>query len=211
MDRDRESSAIGAIGMQVHDLLRIDPNFLDLPCVAMKLALRRWPWVVVRRERAHQDRIAVGVRGAARNERWGGVIPRNSVEETVEPPELLPRSRSGRTPALIALRELREKWRDLPLSWGPAGSVGFELATGCSATNQASDLDVVIRAPLPITKEYARFLRDRAAGVGAKVDIRVESPQCGFSLEEYASSASRRIVLRYPEGARLGDDPWGDS
>jgi hypothetical protein len=36
----------------------------------------------------------------------------------------------------------------------------------------------------------------------------VETPLCGFALEEYALASSSRILLRYAEGVRLGNDPW---
>jgi Phosphoribosyl-dephospho-CoA transferase MdcG len=49
-----------------------------------------------------------------------------------------------RTPALKALREVIERWRDLSLPWGPIGGVGFELATGRQVTTEASDLDLGI-------------------------------------------------------------------
>jgi phosphoribosyl-dephospho-CoA transferase len=41
-----------------------------------------------------------------------------------------------------------------------------------------------------------------------KVDVRVETPMCGFSLDEYAHASSARILLRYADGLRFGDDPW---
>jgi hypothetical protein len=36
----------------------------------------------------------------------------------------------------------------------------------------------------------------------------VETPVCGFTLEEYATARSAKILLRYPDGVRLGEDPW---
>jgi phosphoribosyl-dephospho-CoA transferase len=52
------------------------------------------------------------------------------------------------------------------------------------------------------------FLWDRLAGLQVKVDVRVETPMCGFSLDEYAHASSARILLRYADGLRFGDDPW---
>ena len=83
-----------------------------------------------------------------------------------------------------------------------------ELATGRRVTNEESDLDLVVRAPQRIALEEARFLLDRTLGLEVKVDVRVETPLCGFALEEYALESSPRILLRYAEGARLGEDPW---
>jgi phosphoribosyl-dephospho-CoA transferase len=103
---------------------------------------------------------------------------------------------------------MSERWADLSLPWGPGGSVGFELASGRKVTTGASDLDLVIRAAEQFGVDEARFLLDRTIGLEAKVDVRVETPVCGFSLEEYVSASFARILLRYPGGVRLGDDPW---
>jgi phosphoribosyl-dephospho-CoA transferase len=109
----------------------------------------------------------------------------------------------------MALREVVKKWRGVPFLWGPTGSVGFGLATGRPVTTEASDLDLAIRAPNPIGIEQARWLWDRVLGLQTKVDVRVETPLCGFSLEEYACASPAQILLRFPDAPRLGDHPWG--
>jgi phosphoribosyl-dephospho-CoA transferase len=202
---------------QVHDLFRIRPDSLHmqpaLESAWVKSSLSCWPWVVVRRDRASEGYISVGIRGIRRSERWGCQVPHGAIEDVARPEELLRHAANyvSRTPAFVALQQLSERWGSLTLTWGPTGSAGFELASGRYVTTEASDLDIAIRAASLITCEEARFLCDRAAGLEAKVDIRVETPRCGFSLEEYAVSSHGRIVLRYPEGPRLGDDPWSDS
>jgi phosphoribosyl-dephospho-CoA transferase len=103
-----------------------------------------------------------------------------------------------------------ERWRDFGLPWGPTGSVGFELATRSLVTTETSDLDIAIRAPQRIVVEQARSLWDRVTGLQTRVDVRVETPECGFSLEEYVRASSGRILLRYPEGPTFGDDPWNE-
>jgi phosphoribosyl-dephospho-CoA transferase len=153
--------------------------------------------------------IAVGVRGDNRNERWAASCEKSLVREIVRPEELLHTATDvRRTPAIRSLPEMSERWADLRLPWGPGGSVGFELASGRKITTEASDLDLVIRAQRRISVEEARFLLDRTQGLEAKVDVRVETPVCGFALEEYVSAASAKILLRYPDDVRLGDDPW---
>ena len=96
-----------------------------------------------------------------------------------------------------ALQQVVEAWRDLTFPWGPTGSVGFELASGHHVTTEVSDLDIAIRAHERISVEQARSLWERVIGLQTKVDIRVETPECGFSLEEYVNVSSRRILLRY--------------
>ena len=203
---------------EVHDLLHVDPEFVPSGCPAesawVKDALAVSPWVVVRRDQAPADQIAVGVRGATRGDRWGGFIAWRQIRSIVRPAELLLLDRSSRsvprTPVLRALRQMDERWRHLTFAWGPAGSVGFELATGQFSTNDSSDLDLIIRAPARISRERARFLWNQTKDLAVRVDARVETLHCGFSLEEYACGSSGRILLRYADGPKLGADPWSE-
>jgi phosphoribosyl-dephospho-CoA transferase len=133
------------------------------------------------------------------------------IRKLVRPSQLLAFAQlsdlSPRTLPFATLQQLTERWRGLGLAWGPTGSVGFELATGCPVTNSLSDLDIAIRAEERISLEQTGSLWERALGLQTKVDIRVETPECGFSLEEYARSPSS-ILLRYPDRFQFGDDPW---
>jgi phosphoribosyl-dephospho-CoA transferase len=197
----------------VHDLLQIDHASLSSECAAepswVRQTMLACPWVVVRRPQALAGFIAVGVRGKNRSERWAASCEMAMVTEIMRPEELLRTSSNvGRTPALRALQEMSERWRDLAFPWGPGGSVGFELASKREVTTETSDLDLVIRAQQRITVEAARSLLDRTRGLEAKVDVRVETPVCGFALEEYMSASPAKILLRYPDGGRLGEDPW---
>ena len=117
-------------------------------------------------------------------------------------------SRAIAIPALRTLSLLTQRWKAFDSSWGPGGSVGFELATGRHVVTPQSDLDVVIYAPRRMTVNEARLLRDSTQGLPAPIDIRVETPICGFSLVEYASRAPAPILLRTASGALLGADPW---
>jgi phosphoribosyl-dephospho-CoA transferase len=199
--------------LQVHDLLQIDPDSLlgGTTPSWVNQALISCPWVVVRRARAAAGEIAVGVRGDTRSQRWGGFLSKDLIGKVVRPADLLLVEQSSilrLTPAMKVLQQVIDRWRDLTLPWGPTGSVGFELATGSPVTSDASDLDIAIRAPARITVERARALWQGVVGLPTRVDIRVETPQCGFSLQEYACTSSTRILLHYPDGKRLGDDPW---
>lgn len=201
---------------QVHDLVQMDPDALhsiDAPAWVNR-ELPRCPWAVIRRVRGPTGLIAVGVRGEMRNERWGGYIPQHAVKQIVEPRELLQvarcSSRIDRTSPIQLLEEVIDRWQGLALPWGPTGSVGFELASGHRVTTELSDLDVVIRASRRLSVECARLLWERVRGLRPRVDVRVETPMCGFALEEYARRPLSQILLRYPDGARIGDDPWGE-
>lgn len=97
------------------------------------------------------------------------------------------------------------------LDWGPVGSVGFELATGQQTVTGTSDLDVALFSPTRFTRETARDLWSVISIAPAKVDVRVETTYCGFSLEEFAREGTEQILVRLPEGPRFAPDPWATS
>jgi phosphoribosyl-dephospho-CoA transferase len=208
---------------RIHDLLEIDAErFLEAHSSAqgwVAESLRRAPFVVVRRGPSPAgEGIAIGVRGAQRNERWAGACRPDLVRRILTPPMLLSRlvtasrpasaTRADAIPAMRTLALLAERWKDLDSPWGPGGSVGFELATGHPVAKSQSDLDVVIYAESRMTQDEARALCESAQGLPAAVDIRVETPICGFSLTEYATRAPAPILLRVVSGTVLGTDPW---
>jgi phosphoribosyl-dephospho-CoA transferase len=200
--------------LQVHDLVQIDPDSLsDIapPCWVLP-TLHFCPWVVVRRVSAPPGEIAVGVRGDTRDKRWAGFVCEDSVRSVIRPmdslgvygyPTFVPR-----TPAMIVLQQVIDRWQDLDLSWGPTGSVALELASGQNITTEFSDLDIEICAASRMSVAHARSLWQRVVDLRPNVDVRVETPECGFSLQEYASVSSSPILLRYRDCVRLGCDPW---
>ena len=211
-----KENALAGISPQVHDLVQMDANSLgctDAPDW-VRQSLTRCPWAVVRRARAPKGMISIGVRGSVRSERWGGWVETKVIRRIVEPRELLLVSRSRMevtlTPALQALEKVMEQWQGLRLPWGPTGGVGFELASGHPVTTPISDLDIAIRASMRMSVEWARLLWEQVKDLRPKVDVRVETPECGFSLEEFVRPVPARILLQYPECVALGDDPWCD-
>jgi phosphoribosyl-dephospho-CoA transferase len=119
-----------------------------------------------------------------------------------------PPTRTDAIPAIHTLALLADRWTALTSPWGPGGSVGFELATGHPVATPRSDLDIVIYAESRMTRDEARVLHESAQGLPAAVDIRVETPTCGFSLTEYANRAPAPILLRFASGTVLATDPW---
>ena len=207
-----------AHSVRAHDLLEIDAE--QLICVDasapkwVEEGLRKNPFVVVRRGLATEQRIPIGVRGAERNQRWAAFCYPTLVKSIITPSQLLrctvPTSRGNAIPSLRALALLKDRWRDLDRPWGPGGSVGFELATGNHVAKLGSDLDIVIYAENRMMADEANSLCARAINLPVTVDIRVETPVCGFSLREFASESPAAILLRAPNGIVLGTDPWDD-
>jgi phosphoribosyl-dephospho-CoA transferase len=204
---------------RTHHLLEIDAKQFCLVQDSLpqwvEEGLRRAPFVVVRRGVDTELGIPVGVRGAARNERWAAFCDPQFVKRVIAPPQLLGRTapafRMDAIAAFASLRILEGRWSTIPYPWGPGGSIGFELATGSHVAKPASDLDIVIYIDSRMTTGEAADLCISASDLPAAVDIRGETPICGFSLKEYASQGYERILLRTPIGVVLGSDPWGES
>ncbi len=194
---------------RTHDLVRLaDPAVLltgtEPAWVAQSLAGA--PWAVVRRGRAPDGHLAVGVRGPARHQRHPAQVPGRSVLDVTRPEQLGPPqdAAADRTPALAALRAVRPVLDGLGHDWGPVGGVGFELATGRPATTPHSDLDVVVRCdPLPAAG-WAATLLDAFRGLPARVDCLLETTAGAVALAELATGADR-VVLRTAGGACLVD------
>jgi phosphoribosyl-dephospho-CoA transferase len=204
--------------VRTHDLLEIDAKRLLASQASapqwVKGELRKSPFAVVRRGPASGHEIPIGVRGTGRNQRWAAFCHSKLVKSVLKPSQLLtraiPTSRANAIPALRALDLLKERWMESVFPWGPGGSVGFELASGRHVVTPESDLDIVIYAERRMTADEAKAVCDHAMNLPAVVDIRVETPLCGFSLREFASQNPAAILLRAPSGIVLGRDPWGD-
>ncbi|MFM1654101.1 malonate decarboxylase holo-ACP synthase [Brevibacillus sp. B_LB10_24] len=176
---------------------------------AVKLA----PFAVVRRAPVDQDNIPVGIRGPARNQRFAAFLPRSAVIRHIAPEQLARQQgwkqclRGKQVKALQALDFVDETCRIHQLLWGPAGSVGFELASGWPVVTAESDVDVVIRAPLFLPAWRARQIADDFSRAPVRIDVQIETPRGAVSLIEYARG-SMPILLRTLAGPVLADNPW---
>src|SRR5580704_1405512 len=201
---------------KTHDLLQlscleleqadpIKPEWLDA-------VLKACPWVVVRRAVSHTKQVPVGVRGKERAQRWAGFANPEQIEQVVSPNQLreslVESSRRGLR-AFHSLRFLGTKAALKGLDWGPGGSAGFELASGRPTVTEASDLDIIIRAPEPFDRAFANSICIQLEGVSTRVDVLIETPYCGFSLNEYAHSQLDKVLVRTDTGRILAADPWG--
>jgi phosphoribosyl-dephospho-CoA transferase len=176
-------------------------------------SLSACPYVVVRRKPPSENGIAIGVRGESRNQRWPGIVSPDRVKTIVSPFELragtiIKPERLEAIPALRHLLALEKKWCSLDLKWGPGGSVGFELASAYPVATPLSDLDIVLFAPIPFDHDYARSLLLSVRQIAACIDVLVETPECAFSLGEYADSQGHPLLLRCLDKPRMAVDPW---
>jgi phosphoribosyl-dephospho-CoA transferase len=207
-----------AVELKTHALLRVrDARDLlgrEVLPAWVEESLERAPWVVVRRALPCEGRVPVGVRGSLREQRFAAWVSVESILEHVTPQALVcrkllsrvaDRARVASIPALAMLDEVGGvlEARGLGEAWGPAGSVGFELASGVATVTTGSDLDLVIEIDrLESFASDARALWVALAGLGVRVDALLETPHGAVVLSEYAQ-AQGSFVLRTLEGPRL--------
>ena len=201
--------------LHVHELIllrsesAVIPNEGEPACPYLNS--NRCRWVVVRRGRILDGLIPVGVRGAQRHERGAGFTGLSEVLETRRPDQLrlLLAEDSRRTlQAFRTLSYLESHLAGLDMNWGPGGSVGYELASGIQAVRSDSDLDFILFAPKKLEITEAQDLWRMISSAPGKVDALVETPCCGFSLEEFVTASPRKILLRTSDGRILGSNPW---
>ena len=203
---------------RVHDLLFLRSGIVSSAGVAKPAWVTSLEssdlWVVVRQSIAPDGLVSVGIRGIDRHERWGGFANLADVKERFRPSQLschMARRTRIAMPALAALSWLEGQLDKSELDWGPVGSVGFELATGQQVVTETSDLDIALFAPTQFSRDTARDLWSVMRAAPAKIDVRVETPCCGFSLEEYAREETGKVLVRLPESRKLATNPWAIS
>lgn len=165
--------------------------------------------VVVRRDVDAQGRIPVGVRGIKRDQRAAGwaqsdAITRVCTPESLVDPQMLLRSPFiSQPPVQVALLLTQQAW---PWTWGITGSTGYALATGLPVIHAASDLDLLIRARQPLSRELLEKWRQQLTGGLCRVDTQVEMPHGAFALNEWLRDG--KALLKTSQGPRLVSDPW---
>lgn len=195
-----------------HDLLwGMTPQQLPADAPAWAVAsLRLGQPVVVRRAPAPPGHIAVGLRGRAREQRYGTSMPVAAIQHQVRPEDLCQVESPRDLPALQALERLRPLLDASGWTWGVSGSAGFELATGVEALHERSDLDLILRTPHRLDRLQARQLLAQLDASVCAVDMQLQTPGGAVALREWAGS-SRRVLLKDDTQARLVGDPWQSS
>lgn len=163
--------------------------------------------VVVRRSLAPRALVAVGIRGPRREQRFAAHMPRASIERCVRPEQLTHLQGQQDWPALQALDHVRPLMDLLGLTWGVSGSAGFELASGVSALHQNSDLDLIVRTPRIVSRDWAAELVTVLERAVCRIDVQLQTPFGALALREWAG-ASRQVLLKSERGAWLVDQPW---
>ncbi len=202
-----------------HDLIRLrEPVALTAEGPApswVELALRRAPWVVVRRGHVRDGMMPVGVRGLTRSQRFAAFVSVAEMVARLSPEDLtianhdIEQSRTDAIPALAALDRVAPLLVRWGYHWGPGGSVGFEIATGIATATTSSDLDLILRQDCQVEPNEAAELLAALAeeAAPARIDAMLETPSGGVSLTDLAAGPAR-VLVRTPYGPLLLVDPW---
>jgi len=197
------------MGIAPHDLLKIQPDAVltDGQPVWIYDTLKKAPFVVVRRAPQVENQIPVGVRGSVRMERYAYLLPSEQILTCIKP-EMLAQRKSWRqnrhfSEALLStLERIDQVVCAYQLSWGPTGSVGFELGTGLSVVSAASDLDCLLRADRYLPPSLMEEMYHEMQRAEVKLDIQLETPQGAVALTEYLSGM-QPFLLRTLSGPQL--------
>ncbi|SEF81377.1 malonate decarboxylase holo-ACP synthase [Marinobacterium lutimaris] len=203
---------------RAHDLIWIERGHLRAPLPGTELP----DWVVsgsgpvvVRRANADYGWIPVGIRGKTKAERQAALAPINGIDKQVNPYSLadtkpwLNHAERDSHPVLMTLCRLATLLNGHLLRWGVTGSLGYEFATGEAQLHPESDLDLVIDAPNPISREQAATLIQMIGTTHCRVDIQLETPWGAIALAEWAGS-SAQVLQKTNTGPRLTATPWAD-
>lgn len=199
--------------LRPHDLLRVvSPSSLVFRQQAPEwvgAAMQRAPYVVIRRAHVYNGLLPVGIRGSARRERFAACLPEDAIQ-AVARPEDIAALRSWETspptiPISLALDLVEDLFREF--TWGPTGSVGFQLASGSAVTTSESDLDILVRTAYRLSQETAQRLQRALTASPVRVDVQLETPAGAVALSEYAHR-SDQFLVRTLDGARFIEDPW---
>ncbi|MGY6027547.1 malonate decarboxylase holo-ACP synthase [Phytobacter sp. AG2a] len=165
--------------------------------------------VVVRRDVDANGRIPVGVRGLKRDQRAAGWVSPAHVARLVSPEQLAVENDLLRSPFItqppvqVAVQLSRQSW---PWSWGITGSTGYALATGIPVIHADSDLDLIIRAALPLTRAELTLWQSQLSQALCRADTQVDTPIGGFALAEWLREG--KALLKTARGPQLVRDPW---
>jgi phosphoribosyl-dephospho-CoA transferase len=202
-----------------HDLIRLrEPILLTADGQApswVELALKRTPWVVVRRGWIRDGMIPVGVRGVTRSQRFAALAAVTEIAERLSPEDLaasgsiIEQRRKDAAPALAAFDRVAGLLICRGYRWGPGGSVGFEIATSIATATASSDLDLILRQDCRLEPNSATDLLAALtiAAAPALIDVMIETPMGGVSLADIAAMRAQ-VLVRTPCGPRISVDPW---
>ncbi|AOA57823.1 malonate decarboxylase holo-ACP synthase [Acinetobacter larvae] len=196
-----------------HDLLwgfTVDMLSADAPEWVGSVVAQALP-VVVRRDLCATERIAVGIRGAQRWQRYATDMPMKAVSCCIQPEQLTTVDLMQFPHLNQALSRVQSVMQDHAIrQWGYTGSVGYELATHLACVHQASDIDLIIRCDQALSQSFAQQLLQDFTDAQLNVDIQLQTPLGAIALKEWASKRAK-VLLKRQDSAVLVSNPWAAS
>jgi len=207
------------VELRAHDLLIFKgPGdlFTEIPFPQWVLeTVETNPAGVMRRAEHGKDLIPIGIRGKERGERSACWVNADRVLEVIRPfrltdPANWKRKYIADLPLTVqSLQIITPFLNETGYEWGPAGSTGFELATGYTSIKSSSDLDLVIYIDEFFPVEEAKCLLARLEQQTlVPIDIQLQTPIGGVALKEYIRSDE--VLLKSSSGPLLlkGSSLW---
>lgn len=203
--------------LKPHDIIKVKDIGKIIESVSennwVEEALKKAPFVVVRRGEFINGDIPIGIRGKTRAERYGTYLKRENILEVIVPEDIsekklwLTNNQIKKSEIFNALEITDKVIKEKDLKWGPTGSTAFELVSGVETINKNSDLDILIKVPNFLSVNEAKTINEKLQKVPCKIDVQLQVPSGIISLVEYARG-DNPIILRTNEGYSLVKNLW---
>lgn len=198
-----------------HDLIKIKDykNLnIDFSNYSWALeALKKSPFVVVRRAPILDELIPIGIRGNLRSQRLAAFLPFSNIDNIFKPTYIVQKKlwlencHLKNTNMFSSIEDIYKIFEEYNLKWGICGSAGFELITKMPTVTENSDLDIIIKidsADKLFSAESAKKICKRLLNIKVKTDVQIETPKGAIALTEYSSEANP-ILIRTINGPKL--------
>ncbi|BCN32663.1 malonate decarboxylase holo-ACP synthase [Anaeromicropila herbilytica] len=178
-------------------------------------AIKSAPYVVVRRAPIMNNKVPVGIRGNSRSQRLATTVLSGNIIDIITPEQLVvgklwrDNKHISNTKMLRTLEAVDSIFKSYRITWGPTGSVGFELASGVETITNTSDLDIIARTPEVLPIWIAEKIENELLEMPIKIDVQLETLKGSIALAEYARG-SGKVMLRTLNGPMLVLNPWSD-
>lgn len=200
-----------------HDLIKIkDYKNLNIDFSSYPFALdalKKSPFVVVRRTPILDGLVPIGIRGTERSQRLAAFLPFSDIDNIFKPTYIvenklwLENSHIKNTDIYSSIETIYKIFEQYTLEWGICGSAGFELITKIPTVTENSDLDIIIKIETAddlFSAASAKELCKKLFDIKIKTDVQIETPKGSIALAEYASQTNP-ILIRTLNGPRLTD------
>lgn len=194
--------------IKVHDIVQ----FESIHHIETSIELPEWVketpasqnFGVVRRMPITNKTVPIGLRGDTREKRYGALIHESNIVQVICPKSLVNRlDKFNHQLYFSALTKIKEEFEKYKLSWGPTGSVGFEIATSIPVTTDTSDIDICLyldQIDMELLVKVGSFLET----LDRRIDVQVELPSIGaFILNDCLKNSDAGFIVKTKFGPHL--------